>query len=278
MKKFFCLMFVFLLACGVAAAEYEVEFSFETPVSVDLNGDGEIEEIRLQMIGTDEEASMMLVLIGGDGGVNTFMTDVMYDCTGGAMDLNGDGSMEIYLSGDQFSDDYFTWCLRYTDEGLKIVSFPDFGRDSVTDGKSEFGYGRISDISKNALTLTGSQDVLGTWSASRTLSLNDDHFEFSDDGLFETIIDFDDPYLWETRCLTLTKSLNVVLEDETSGTLEIGEKFVITKSDLQHVVYFVTQDGISGHFEIEPNEQDGWGSCIEGLAEYEYFEYLPYAD
>ena len=105
-------------------------------------------EVQVSIVGPGK-------VIGGDGGVNTYQTDIMYNGTGGAMDLDGDGAMEIYLTGDQFFDDYATWCLRYTDEGLKTVPFPYFDRSEITGEPSEYGYGRIVSAENGLLTLKG---------------------------------------------------------------------------------------------------------------------------
>lgn len=278
MKKVLSLSLVLLLLLGAALAEEGVQFDFDRKQEIDLNGDGEIEEIWLQMVGTEEESYLMLVVIGGDDGVNTFTTGIMYDASGRAMDLDGDGAMEIYLTGDQFSEDYATWCLRYTDEGLKTVPFPAFSRGEIGEGESETGYGRIISAENGLLTLQGTQDVLGTWRMSRTLSLKDGRFEFADDNLFVVQNDFDDPYIWETRCLTPTIPIDVTFDDGTAGSLNAGQKFVPTKTDLTSVVYFQTADGMTGNFEISPNTVDGWGARIGGRAEGECFEFLPYAD
>ena len=87
------------------------------------------------------------------------------------VDLDGDGQWEILVSGDVMSDDYYTWCLRWDGAALYEVLFPDSGRMDATDGYFAHGYGLITAISEyGVVELTGTQDVLGTWMASRLVS------------------------------------------------------------------------------------------------------------
>ena len=44
------------------------------------------------------------------------------------------------------------------------------------------------------------------------------------------------------------------------------------------MLWFVTEDGRTGYFGIEPNEEQGWGYLVEGMSEDELFEMVPYAD
>lgn len=278
MKKLLAILICVFLLGGAALAESPARFDFDNPTTLDLNGDGEIEQAWLQMVGAEEERTLMLVVVGADQGVNTFTTGIRHDAQGGALDLNGDGRMEIYLTGDQFSNDYVTYCLIYTKSGLKPVPFPHFNRSGVFEDTSDFGYGRILGGGNGQITLAGTQDVLGTWEASRTLELRDTGFAFADNGLFVVNNDED---AWEYRCLTLTKPISVVFTDgetDAAGTLDAGASFIIEKTDLTSIVYFRTKNDRTGFFEIAPDTARGWGSMIEGQPEGDFFEYIPYAD
>lgn len=252
--------------------------ALDQKIEMDLNGDGTKETVCLRMQGPANEECLQIVVTDADGAVYTKDTDIhsvegMY-----AVDLDGDGAMEVLLSGDVYSDDYVTWCFRYDGAALVPLQFADANRGDNTDGYFDYGYGMITAIEGCSLTMAGSQDVLGTWMASRVFTLRDGRFELDDGGLWKMADVTGDPDVWEYRCLTLTKELKVTLEDGGEAVLNAGERMVITQSDKTSIVYFQTKDGVRGSFPIEPNLEDGWGSLIYGAPEYDAFEYLPYAD
>ena len=116
----------------------------------------------------------------------------------------------------------------------------------------------------------------------RTLSLVDDVFEFVDDGLWHVCGDFEDAEMWEYLVLRPLKPIPATFVDEdgmeTAGEIAEGEAFMVTASDKTTVLWFVTEDGRTGYFGIEPNEEQGWGYLVEGMSEDELFEMVPYAD
>ena len=279
MRKAIALMMAGMLLFGAASAEFAVRFAPDEPAAaLNLNGDGEIEEVRVQTIGEGEDAETMLVVMGGDGGVNTLTLPIYAGVTAGAADLDGDGRMEIYLTGEQSANDFATWCVQYSDEGLKTVPFPYYNRTEHAGGEAESGYGRITKIGGGEITLTGMQDILGTYTASRTLRIEDGRFVFADDGLYTVEMETEDGDLWEWYGLNPLITLNVKWADGSEGRLNAGERLLVTASDLVSVVHFRTEDGRIGSFEIEPNTESGWGCLIAGVPERDVFEYLPYSD
>ena len=84
--------------------------------------------------------------------------------------------------------------------------------------------------------------------------------------------------MWEYGSLTLTAELPVTLSDGSDDVLREGDQLVISQTDKVSIVYFRTRDGREGSFPIEPNLEEGWGSLVNGVPEYDLFEYLPYAD
>ena len=140
-------------------------------------------------------------------------------------------------------------------------------------------------VGDNLISLSGSQDVLGTWFATRTLKLTPyDRFEFNDAGLWmRSLDDYEgaDDDLWEFAALTVTQSLPYADEhhrDQTVGTLEPGDRILIYASDKKEFAYFASQDGASGALNISPNYEQGWGWLVDGIPEEECFETVPYAD
>lgn len=245
---------------------------------LDLDGDGTEEIVRAKMMENDEDENLSL-LVETDELIYNYDSYVISDEAAYAADLDGDGRMEILLSGDEASYDYFTWCLKFSrEEGLQPIPFADANRGENTDEYFDSGYGRVAAIDGNQLTLVGSQDALGTWMCSRQFTLRDGRFELDDGGVWNVAENFDDPEIWEYRSLNVTKELPVTLEDGAESTLPVGTRFLITSTDKQSFVTYQTQQGDRGKISITPNTEEGWGFLIDGASEYDYFEFVPYAD
>lgn len=261
-------------------AAFEGALRLETgeTYDIDLDNDGVEESVYVRMEGSTYEENITLKVETLDL-LYSYPTYIYYDERAYCVDLDGDGRQEILLSGDEASADYSTWCLRFDPEqGLQAVPFADAGRGENTGEYGDFGYGRVDAIHGATLTLTGSQDALGTWWCSREFTLRDGRFELDDDGIWHVVEDFEDAELWEYRALKLTRELQVTMQDGTPGTLSAGTRLVITETDKQSFVGFLTEDGLRGRIAVAPDEENGWGFLIDGASEYDYFEYIPYAD
>lgn len=284
MKKFLSCFIALMLVIGCACAEITVPekavlLPMNEKLEIDLDSDGEAEKVQLRMEGVEDEAYLRIIIEGTDGAMNIYDTWIMRpeDCI--AIDMNDDGIMEILLSGDLQSDDFCTWCLNYTLEyGIQALTFADANRGTNTGEYLDSGYGKIIALDNNSLILRGSQDVLGTWMADRSFILSDGVFEFADDGIWIMQDMTDDEFTWDYFCLTPIKEVPVTFEDGSEGTLSAGEKFVITFSDKVSIAGFVTQEGKKGSIDLTENIEEGWGHMIAGIPDYEYFEYIPYAD
>ena len=289
MKKALVILLTLLTAAGGCAlaeaaddplAEYALESG--VPVEIDLNGDGTLETLTYTAETDEGWGDFARIEIktarGTTVGTNTqalFMTSAY------ALDIDGDGVVEIFLCGDWASSDYATYCLRYVepfgDSEIEQLSFANADRGGTNEGYNDYGYGYIQSIGDNLLTLCGSQDVLGTYFGTRTFALKDGAFEFADDGLWRFDVDDAD---WEYRALTPTQDIAATFVDggaQTEGAIKAGERFVITASDKVSVAYFRTEDGREGFFSIVPDER-GWGFEVNGVPEDELFDWLPYAD
>ena len=287
MKKLFAIMTAAALAAAGAGCAENTDMAMnngaalalDQRLEIDLNGDGEAEQVLIKLQGPEEEQTVSVFVTASDGAMYTYDTDVMWLSDAWATDLDGDGQMEILISCDEMSDDYFTWCLRFDDEaGLVALEFADANRGENTDGYFDAGYGAVTAIDGNRLTMVGSQDVLGTWMAARTFTLKDGRFELEDGGLWKLLSWEDEEEMWEYGSLTLTAELPVTLSDGSDDVLRKDDQLVITQTDKVSIVYFRTRDGREGSFPIEPNLEEGWGSLVNGVPEYDLFEYLPYAD
>ena len=137
------------------------------------------------MRATDYEPELWLTVEPEGGAPVEYGTPILWGQSAFVVDLDGDGAREILLSGDEMSDDYVTFCLRYEGGELREILFPDASRGDNGGGYFKWGYGRVTDFGENRVTLSGSQDVLGTWFAERTFALTPLYrFEFADDGLW----------------------------------------------------------------------------------------------
>ena len=278
MKKLICVLLALLVCTGAACAEGAeiIRLAEGQRQSVDLNGDGTMEEIVVVMEGVEEEYLLAVYVTGADGGVCGYGTDIIRAESLCVTDLDGDHMMEIILSGDECSDDYSTYCLHYDEGALSPLLFADANRGDNEGGYFDRGYGAVLEINGRELTLIGSQDVLGTWMASRVFTLKDGRFELEDDGLWKMYDRTDDPDMWEYGSLNPVVDIDVDFNG-AAGQLHPGERFMLTASDKISIVYFVTEDGRTGSFPIAPDPGE-WGSLVGGVNEYECFEYLPYAD
>lgn len=287
MKRLLCLALIALLCVPAWAEDYEEgvppiagaqSLELGEIYYLDLDGDGEEEVVRVSMQENDYEEILHLQ-VETDALVYGYDPYIIYMMGAYAADLDGDGKLEILLSGDEASADYLTWCLTFSREGgLQPIPFADADRSQTnTDGYFESGYGRLDAIDGATLTLIGSQDALGTWMCSREFTLRDGKFELDDGGIWR-VNEKRDESVWDYRCLTTTRELPVTLEDGSASTLPAGTSFLVTETDKQSFVGFETKEGQRGRISVEPNIEEGWGFLINGASENDYFEYIPYAD
>ena len=292
MKKALILLLALLMALGGCAlaetaednplAEYALTSG--VPVEINLNGDGTIETLTYTAE-TDETlgGEFARIEIGTARGTTVgWNTQTLFMTSAYAVDIDGDGAVEVFICGDWASSDYATYCLHYLDHGdhgeIELLSFANADRGDENEGYNLYGYGYIQSVDGNELVLCGSQDVLGTYFGTRTFALVDGVFEFADDGLWR----FDTSDVeWEYRALTPTQDIAATFIDgdaQTEGAIEAGTRFVITASDKTSVAWFRTEDGREGFFSIAPDTERGWGMKVNGVSEEELFEMVPYAD
>ena len=297
MKKMMAIIMVCLLCASLPAAFAGSEdlpeedplslwrLDENIPVSLDLNGDGLLEDVEWRTLETGEwETAVEVSVIWQDGTPVFYDTEALYPVGVYAVDLDGDGAVELLISGDEMSDDYATYCLRCADGGLEPIDIENVYYGMYEWDSEEYyrlGYGMVSAIGENSVTLSGWRDVLGTFWGSRTYSLQDGRMVAADDGLW-VFDEWMDPDAWDYRYLTLKQELSVTFTVEDGYSFDKllpGDELFICASDLQNVVYFITREAQprSGYFSVSPNTEDGWGLLVGGVPEDEMFEFLPYA-
>lgn len=287
MKRAISIMLALLLSFALTPALAEglglpdgSVLPMNTSVAADLDGDGASEHVSWTMVPGEFEEPLTLTVELSKGETLTYETGILGQAGVCILDLDGDGILEILMTGDVMSDDYYTWCLRLSDGALREVLFPDSERGENTKGYFKYGYGLLTGVDGAKLTLTGSQDMLGTWMASRTVELGPVYrFEFCDDGLWHRAMgDVDGDDLWAYAALTTTAELPYADAEGNAGVLAPGTKLLITATDKQETAHFTTQDGVSGTLAVSEDYERGWGNLIDGVPEDQCFEYLPYAD
>ena len=255
MKRAFAMLLALAAMLTPALAEEEPALEGQLAegetVQIDLDGDGEAESVRWAVETTEQGVDCLTVTVQpGAGKALVYATDIVWKPEAFALDLDGDGAVELLLSGDVMSDDYYTACLRYDGSTLYEVLFPDSNRGNSGSGYFKQGYGRITAIEDGRLTLSGSQDVLGTWFATRQVRLSPyDRFEFDDDGLWvRDSMDMDDADLWKYAALTAKVELTYTAPDGSEATLPAGEKLLIVASDKKDTAHFTTPDASSARW------------------------------
>lgn len=284
MKKILAMVLAMMLLVG-ASAEQEIgamQPEMGAAYAIDLDGDGVQETLTWNSIAINEYDEIAEVRVQNvDGAEVGWGSDILYGARVYLHDTNSDGAVEIFISGDQMSDDYITYCLQYTGDGLEQLRFADVNRGENTGDYYDYGYGMVTAFDGIEVSLTGSQDMLGTWFATRRLALIDGQFEIVDDGYWICDPDVTDPEVWEYRSLTPVQPIPVtfVVDYNTvPGELQPGERVLLTYFDKLADAFFVTEDGRVGYFTAFVDQETGWGWTINGVSEYDLFETVPYAD
>ena len=288
MKKIIALALALIMSIGclTALAEDEEIAAFKESLNwadpvvqdsaeVDLNGDGSNETVELWVhAGTDEydnEYDYLTVSIAGTE-VKYEPEDYCYSSNMFAVDMDGDGSAEIFLTMTTENDYSFTTALRFTGDELEQILAPDLGVDETVYFPTISGY--VTGCSDNKLRVVSSVYVLGTYAMERTLTLKDGRFEVADDGMYIAADTGDDR--WSYQAIAPLNDLEVEFTDG-AGTLKAGEKILVTATDNHSKVEFITEDGREGTLTIAFDENAGYGFTVNGVNEYEVFGNLPYA-
>lgn len=286
MKKVLAMVLALLMLCGGAMAEEQTvnnTMALENGIAaeVDLDGDGEMESVTWSTVMMNEYDEEAVVTVKNSYGEGEWHSGMLYGSQAWVTDIDSNGLKEIFVTGDQISDDYMTFCLNFTGAMLEQLLFADANRGENDGGYYDWGYGWFEPLEGNRIKLTGSQDMLGTWMVSREFSLVDGMFELVDDGYWRREIDMTDPEIWEYRSLVPVQAIPVTFVAdgvETAGELQAGERALLTRFDKVSTAYFMTEDGREGYFTTAPDEEAGWGLVINGIPESELFEMVPYAD
>lgn len=286
MKKVMAMVLALLMLMSGAMVQAQaiynpVALEEGSAFSVDLDGDGVNETVTFVTRMLDEYDEEAIITVKTTSGKTVeWHSGMLYGAQVWVTDIDSNTLKEIFVSGDQMSDDYITYCLNFTGELLDPLMFADVNRGENTGEYFEYGYGMVTAINGSEITLTGSQDMLGTWMAERRFSLIDGLLEIVDDGYWVNTFDQNDPEVWEYRSLNPVQAIPVTFiknYTEVPGMLQPGERILLTHFDKVADAFFITEDGREGYLTARP-DSDNWGWKINGTHETELFEYVPYAD
>ena len=250
-------------------------------MDIDLDGDGENESLIWKIEKYDEFDNRAVIEVRKEDGMySAWKSDRLINPQVYAKDVDEDGVVELFVSGDEMSCDYVTFCLNYIGESFQSVFFADASRGENTNAYYKGGYGALVSMEGNRVTLRGSQDMLGTYMSDRTFSMVNGCFELLDDGIWYVAATENDMERWEYQALTLKQDIQITFiaaDGEEIGKLKAGEKMIVTAGDKTSRIWIQTQDKRCGILEIESDVDKGYGLIVNGVPENELFESIPYA-
>ena len=275
-NRIFILAIALLLALCCAA--YAGELAENETAAIDLDGDGVLETISWTYEEIDEYDAVVDLKIRSEGADDCveYVSETLYQAAVYVSDASD--LPIIFITGDIMSDDYYTWALTYADGAVTELQFENILRGNLEGGFCDLGYGYLADISGNSITLTGTQDFVGTYFCPRTFTLQDNAFVLSDDGVFHVEADIDE-YTWSDDNYALMTTQLPVTAHYESGDAEMpaGTKLIVTGSDRTSFISFLTIDGEAGSFDLSFDD-DEWTFFVGGISEYELFDRVPYCD
>ena len=246
------------------------------PCSVDLDGDGVPETLDLVTYTEEDGYPRWAISLTAGDEEKRFETEIPYDMTHDLWvgDLDEDGAYEIFFHGDMASDDYLIFGFRH--DLTPLLFEPDeravrWGGDRID---SVFA-GAIEGFEDGHIVIEGSVDMLGTHWGVRNYALGDDGTigPVSTVWTFDEEVETDRP-LTVTRALTAYKA-GVRRDPGEAFSLEPGERIIPLASDGCSRLWFTTEKGKNGVLLLTPDEEASW--LIDGVAEADCFDYLPYS-
>lgn len=234
--------------------------------TADLDCDGTDELIQLLRIWDQyDQQSFVLRLQKGDMIFDTCILedDTAYPVSFNAhiwlADLDEDGYPEVYFNGNMNSDQYVlnVWSMKTGTP--ELLAFED----------QVFLEAMILTITGNSLQLESTQEVLGSYTAVRAYTLQNDIFTPLGDAW--QIVPENTSY----SRMTLVRELPVTLADGTEGSFEPGTILQVTGTDGKSFVDVITDDGTTGRIAVEQPAGD-WQWYIDGEPELSFFTLVPY--
>ena len=225
-------------------------------MQADLDGDGTAETVTVTV---NEDAYTTDVTVEGAAGTLTDHLDtaLMFLKAYYGDAKAGDGSRELYLTGDEASDDYATYAYRIVNGALQRTDI----------------FGEAVDCDGETVTIRRATDVLGTYDSTCKYALQDGEFRFRPVSPF-TIARYEGD--WADRVLTLQKDGLPVQTTAGETTLQKGTELMLTETDQESYAVLVDRQGNAYRISME-KPADDWRWFIGGVAEGDWFGELLYA-
>lgn len=232
--------------------EYVVKVPQNEKVQFAQKG-GEIMEVAFENHSPSEYTSELFLILNGQEnslGENIWMYEAY-------LIRRADGRTFLVYDFDWASDDFETVVCEVTEGTVN-----DTDRIWASIGKNSVGLYRLG--------LSFSIQVLGSYYSNMEYQLTEDGKLEPTEERYEII------HRSESEGLLLTKDLPVEV-DGGQTVVPAGSRIHVVATDNEGIAWFETVDGsMAGMIRYERREDD-YQLYIDGVSEYEYFEYLPYA-
>ena len=240
--------------------------------SVDMDGDGLPDMVRVSADSMTDGIPNYLITVTRASKLDEPFTYIVegYEPTAAIVDFdNTDGKAELIVMVDYCSNDYYTYAVRFKDDGSGFEVFAkamDFGFNDT------FGYGMPEGYvfrCEEGLSMSTRTEILGTSFVHGRFTVTENGFE---------IISSEYTYSEHASPLTLFRSLDVTLENGKKLTLNANDEITPYSTDLVSFVKVKLSDGriasISVSFE---DPESRFPVLLNGVRQDEY-AMIPYAD
>ncbi len=263
-----------------AAVAAPVNFTQAKTLDMDLNGDGALEHVSFEPALDDQGYILTTnVRIVSDDGSDVFVTTelVCDPDTAIAYDIDDDGLIELFISGDMCSCDYETWVLRY-DAGAIVPADACYTPDYAYEYLLPAAFGSVESIENGVITIGDTIDILGSWWCTTQYRIAETGFAL--ERVPGSIWSYDyvnyDAENWQWAAITSAEFPVTIDGSGETSALPVGTKLIPIDTDAATYLHFITQDGITGVINVAFNS-NGWGWSIDGVDEFELFSNEPYA-
>lgn len=170
------------------------------------------------------------------------------------------GKLFLLATCNLGSDDYKMYVYDVTEEKPTLIGEPLYGIS--VDGTY---------LSVDRITMAGSVDLFGTYTALADYRINDDGTLTDETQIYPIRI-----YSGHQN-LTVKKDLPVTINEE-NRMLSPGTVIRMTGTNKQDAMYFVIPEtGEEGELNYTSKGEDDWKKYVDGVEDEEYFEMLPFA-
>lgn len=257
-----------------------VDFFEAQTLDMDLNSDGALEHVSfIEQYDAQGYVTCAALRVTSDDGadVSEDLEIMGYLSALFAYDIDGDGLVELFISGDICSSDYETWLFRY-DEGALITAAPAYEPDYEYDYVLSAAFGSVTKLEGAVVTINNTVDILGSWWCETQYQMKAGGFglERVPGSVWTYASSGYTAGDWDWAAITAAEFPVTLDGESTPTTLPVGTKLVPVDTDGKTYIHFVTQEGVKGTLYVHFNA-DSWGYSIGGVSEYDLFSNLPYA-